>query len=80
MLALLLAVTIPLVVGECRLDAAVVTAIPPNTVHVVAISDCGGLRCWERWIETDGKRIGAARACSESGGSGETFAPVPPSR
>lgn len=75
----LLTVTIPLMLGSCQLDSAIVTAIPPNTVHVIAISDCGALRCWTRWIETNGVRLGEVRACSgEGGNTGDRFEAVPP--
>ena len=76
------AAVIPLTVGECRPDTAVVTAIPPSTVHVVALSECGALRCWSRWIEYEGRRIGESRACAESDGmsrSGDVSKVVPPS-
>lgn len=73
-LAAILTVTLPL--GDCQLDSAVITFVPPHTLHVVAVSDCGTIKCWDKWIEVDGKRVGMTRACSTSG-SGETFTEVP---
>ena len=75
----LLAVSLPLVVGDCRLDFALVTHVPPNAAHVVRVSECGGLKCWDRWVEIDGKRVGETRACSESetSRSGDRFTITP---
>ena len=74
-LAAVLTVTLPL--GECTLDNAVITFVPPNTMDVVMLSQCGGMKCWDRWIDSDGKRIGATRACSENNGNGESFVSPP---
>lgn len=63
-----------LATANCRLDSAVVTAVPPDTLHVITISECGALKCWARWIETNGQRIGEARVCSgEGNNSGDKF-------
>lgn len=71
--------TVTLATGECELDSAVITAVPPSTLHVVTLSNCGALRCWERWIETNGKRLGATRACSGEAptGGGDRFEVYP---
>lgn len=69
-----LAVVIPLVVGECRVESAVVTHIPPATAHVVTVSECGGITCWSRWIDVDGKRLAETRVCT---GERSTLVPVP---
>jgi hypothetical protein len=60
--AAVLTITLPL--GECRLDNAVITFVPPNTMHVISVSDCGEIKCWDRWVDVGGKRIGISRACS----------------
>jgi hypothetical protein len=57
--------------GDCRLEEALVTTVPPHTFRVVATYRCGGVLCWQRWAETGGKIIGMSRAC-ERGGSGDT--------
>lgn len=73
----LLAVTIPLTVGPCRLESAVVTHVPPDAAHVITVSECGGVeRCWERWVETDGKRLGYSRVCAGYDSKFQT-APLP---
>ena len=75
-LAAVLTVTLPL--GECTLDNAVITFVPPNTMDVVMLSQCGGVKCLDRWLDSAGKRIGATRDCSDGAGSGESL-PSPPS-
>jgi hypothetical protein len=77
MLALLgVTVTLSLAAADCRLDQALVTHVPPATIHVVTVSECGGITCWERWVETDGKRLGVARVCTGENGKFEA-APLP---
>ena len=71
-------VTLQLAAGECRLDQAIITYVPPNTSHVVTVSDCGALRCWERYLETNGQRVGQARVCSSESNHGDRFEAVPP--
>ena len=70
------AMTITLPIGDCVLDSAIITNVPPNTLHVVAYSECGAIKCWDRWIETDGKRIGKARACTNDAATLTTQDPV----
>lgn len=73
----LLTLMISLEVGNCKVDQALITVLPPNTVHVITVSECGDeQKCWERWIETDGKRIGVARVCAGRDSKFET-APLP---
>ena len=62
--AVIAAITVTLPIGDCVLDSAIITNVPPNTMHVVAYSECGAIKCWDRWVETDGKRVGKARACT----------------
>ena len=60
-----LAVTIPLLVGECVVESAVVTHVPPSLVHVITVSECGGLqKCWTRVVESDGKKISETTVCA----------------
>lgn len=62
------AVTLTLRTADgCELDSAVVTAIPPATLHVVMATTCGALRCWSRWIVHEDRRLAEARACSSEG-------------
>lgn len=77
----LLAVTLPLVVGDCALEHAVVTAIPPDAVHVVQVMTCGGVRCWEAWVDAGGRRIRASRACATEAAAGtpDAITVAPPS-
>lgn len=65
--ALVLALLDP---SGCVLDQAHVVAVPPATVQVLATWDCGGIRCWERWTEVDGRRVLTSRAC-ESRSAGD---------
>ena len=77
-LSVALAVTLPLVVGDCTLDVAVLTVIPPATVHVVTVSECQGrLRCWERWVESDGKRLAVTRVCTGEEGRLDAPSTIP---
>lgn len=79
--SLLALVVIPLTVGPCVLDQALVTHVPPNTAHVITVSECGAMKCWVRWIEVSGKRAGETSACSASDASSAgtfTIAPPPP--
>ena len=65
MLAAVLALSLTL--GECALESAIVDVIPPATFRVLATIKCGGVTCWERWVQVDGKRVGVSRACEGSG-------------
>lgn len=74
-----LAVAISLTTG-CLPDHAWITWTPPSSARVLFTSQCGGLTCWERWIDVDGKRLGYSKACdvphsSMSSGSDITVAP-----
>ena len=51
--------------ADCRLDQAIVTAVPPATFRVVASYSCGPIICWRRWLEVDGKRLGESAACEQ---------------
>lgn len=70
-----LLLSLPLVAG-CVLDSAVVTHVPPATIHVIAVSECGAEKCWERWLVTDGKRLGYTRVCAGYDSKFQT-APLP---
>lgn len=56
-------ITLSLSLDGCELDTASIMYVPNATVRVVATWRCGGLTCWQRYIETEGKRIGESRAC-----------------
>lgn len=64
-----------LTLGECALETAVVSVVPPSTFQVLATIRCGGTICFERWIQTDGKRLGVSRACETMGDRLSTGAP-----
>lgn len=78
---MILAATLALTLasGGCDLDTATVSYTPPNTAQILATYRCGGITCWARWIETDGKRMGASRVCERdsAGGDGGALLPVP---
>lgn len=57
--------TLPLLAEQCELEQAVVAAVPPATFQVLVTRRCGGITCWERWIEVEGKRLGYSRVCAE---------------
>ena len=78
----LFAVALSLPVGDCTLDSAVVTFVPPNSHHVVAYTMCGSIPCWSRWIDNGGRIIGLARVCSDNTGGNQerlTTTPTPDS-
>lgn len=54
--------------GDCQLDEAIVTTIPPATFRIVAVYHCGLIVCWQRWLEVDGKILGLSRACERPAG------------
>lgn len=62
------AVAIPLHLGPCLLENAIVWLVPPHTAQVTAVYRCGGLTCWRRWIETDGEIKGESRVCERPQG------------
>jgi hypothetical protein len=70
-----LLVAIPFALGPCVLDMAVVTHVPPATAHVIVVSECGGVRCWHRYVETGGRRIGETRICTGENGKLEVVPP-----
>ena len=51
--------------ADCRLEQAIITAVPPATFRVVASYHCGSVTCWRRWLEVDGKRLGESAACEQ---------------
>jgi len=75
----LFALTLSLGSEGCEVEQAIVTPIPPSTVLVVQALTCGGVRCWERWVESDGKRIRSMRACTTEASSNvpESLVTVP---
>ena len=54
--------------ADCRLEQAIITAVPPATFRVVASYHCGSVTCWRRWLEVDGKRLGESAACGQDSG------------
>lgn len=62
-LSLLLAITLTLDRGACVLDVATIAHVPPTTIQVLAVWHCGGLVCWERYVEVGGKRVGQTSVC-----------------
>ena len=76
---LLAAITIPMAVGPCVVEQAIVTMVPPTSAHVLIVSDCPERRCWTKWVEVDGRRIGEGRVCSisSSSQSGDRFEAAP---
>ena len=55
--------TLSLSLSECVLDRAEIAAIPPATFEVMEQRFCGGFRCWQRYVVTDGKRKDLGRVC-----------------
>ena len=53
----------------CVRDQAQLAFVPPNTARIIVDEQCGAITCWERWVQTDGKKIGYARACEANHGS-----------
>lgn len=69
MIGLLLAVTLAFESpAGCDADQAQVTFVPPETMRVVLIEQCGAITCWTRWLDVDGKRVGVSRACEAGHG------------
>lgn len=62
------ALALPLTLGDCRVESAVVDVITSDTARVVATMRCGALVCFERWIDVAGVRRGVAKACEKSQG------------
>lgn len=67
-LSLLLAVTLMLGRAGCVLDTAHVEFVPPSTVRVLAVYRCGGIMCWERFVEIDQVRKGVSAVCERDDG------------
>jgi len=42
--------------------------VDAQAVRVVATFSCGGVTCWERWLQIDSKRIGVSRVCESPAG------------
>ena len=61
----------------CPLDHADVYAFPPSTFRVLVTRQCGTLICWERWIETDGKRAHYSMLCDTVGQGLSVTTPAP---
>lgn len=58
-----LVVNIPIFADGCTLEQAQIHLVPPQTIWVLATRSCGGILCFEQWVESDGKRIRFSRAC-----------------
>lgn len=56
--------------ADCEPDQATISFVPPGNAQVLFIEQCGGITCWTRWMESDGKRIQTNRACEVRTGSG----------
>ena len=73
------AVMVPLTSGQgCVLDQAQVTFVPPASARILATYACGALTCWERWVDTGGRRLGHGRACEAAAGDSLTAPPRAP--
>ena len=69
---------VPIQSGDCTLDQAQLSYVPPQTVQVLATYRCGGFVCWERWIEVGGKRLGSSRVCESPDMAADPLRLVPP--
>lgn len=57
----------------CILDTAHIEFVEPETVRVLAVYQCGGLTCWERWIDLGGVRKRVSMVCEPR--QGDTLQP-----
>lgn len=74
-LPLLLAVTLTFHLDECALDGATVERIPPNVIRTLATYDCGGLRCWVREVQQEGKTVRRFVVCEQGQHEHERLVP-----
>lgn len=76
------ALTLPLLwPADCRLDHASVEVVEPAVVTVLATLRCGGIVCFVRYVEQEGKRIRETRACEATEQNRDTLmVPVPAPR
>ena len=52
----------------CKIEQAPVVFVDAQAVRVVATFTCGGLTCWERWLQIDGQRRGVSKVCEAPAG------------
>lgn len=50
---------------RCQPDVAHLSFVPPQSVKVLLVSLCGGITCWETFIESNEKRLGYSITCDQ---------------
>ena len=63
----------------CRPDMATVAFVAPGAIKVLYVEECGAIQCWSRWLQVDGRRLGASRVCQQRHERGGLeVVPMPP--